>query len=49
MNPTNAILEEFESIKARFDNMGQKLQKSKTNKMVRKKLKEKTKKKPKNS
>ena len=34
MNPTNAILEEFESITAKFINIGNKLQKNKSNKMV---------------
>jgi hypothetical protein len=37
MNPTNAILEEFESITAKFNNIGSKISKSKTNKMVKNK------------
>ena len=34
MNPTNEILEEFESITAKFVNIRNKLQKNKSNKMV---------------
>jgi hypothetical protein len=35
MNPTNPILEEFESITVKFNNIGSKLSKSRTNKMVK--------------
>ena len=34
MNPTNEILEEFEGIKMKFENIGNKIQRNKTNKMV---------------
>lgn len=34
MNPTNEILDEFESIRVKFETIGSKLQKNKSNKMV---------------
>jgi len=34
MNPTNEILEIFESIRIKFENIGNKSQKAKSNKMV---------------
>ncbi len=35
MNPTNEIVENFESIRVKFENLSSKSQKSKTNKMVK--------------